>query len=528
MPSDGANEPIYSVGEVINQVNGVLKERFPPLWVTGEVSNFKDIRHWYFDIVDGNSSLHCCMWQSSNRKVPFQVKNGDKVNLHVRLEVYAARGSFSAIVTEMELAGEGQLRAEYERLKAQLESEGLFMKRAPLPKYPKRIAVITGSTAAAWEDVQTNIARRYPLVELCLIPSLVQGANAPPALVEAIELVSSNAQLFDVLLLTRGGGSFEDLNAFNHESVARAIFECPIPVVSAIGHEIDFTICDFVADLRVPTPSTAAEELTPNVQDLVSAISSFEYTLTSRLRTNLDGLDRHFNSLRARIRNPEQLLQLKSMDLSRSIQQLQICMRDSLNEFTNEFNAYQRRLEQVAPQNRLNLLTQKLDGLLHRLAVCEPSKFLDTLEDRVQQASARSFEAIRGNLESQLKRVVESSERLRVQSPSAYIQALQRDCDRLSASLARLKSEVIKRASDLLAQPVNRMEAVSPLKTLGRGYAIVSKPDKSMALGRPIHRIKEINVGETVIGLLSDGSFEANVKSVDPTPPNQKVTQKND
>ena len=528
MPNPGSNEPIYSIGEVIKQVNGVLGERFPPIWVTGEVSNFTNRGHWYFDIIDKNNSLHCCMWKNTNSRVRFDVRNGVKVNIRVRLEIYAARGSFSAIVSDIELAGEGQLRAEYERLKLRLDSEGLFIKRAPLPTYPKRIAVITGEESAALEDVKTNIARRYPLVSLTVIPSLVQGANAPAQLEDAVRTVSELPHLFDVVLLTRGGGSFEDLNAFNHESLARAIFDCPIPVVSAVGHEIDFTICDLVADLRVPTPSTAAEEITPDIYEIKRAITSSRTTIQSRVANNLDRLTQDLTGLKGRLRDPNVILQLKHSEFSGIFERLQNNKENWVNGLEATIDQVQNRLDRVSPQTRVDVLEKQLEGLRHRLGRLHPVNQLTRYEERVRSAQEVIKSATKRSLTLKGEKIQQVKSRLSIQSPLPHLRSREEKVNELKLAMDRLGSTIAERVNARVTTLQDRMGIVSPLQTLSRGYAIVSKPHPSVRFGHPVRHVADLVAGDSVEAFLEDGSFKATIESVDDTPPEQRIVSSDD
>jgi exodeoxyribonuclease VII large subunit len=264
--------------------------RMQDVWVQGEISNFTAARsgHWYFTLKDENSALKCVMWKNNTFRLNYEPQHGDAVVTHGYVSVYEAGGQYQLYVDRLMPAGRGDLNQQFEMLKARLETEGLFdpAHKRPLPPFPRQIGVVTSPTAAAFQDVQNVLSRRYPLAEVILSPTLVQGEEAPPQIVAALERI--NRAGVDVILLVRGGGSLEDLWAFNDERVAYAVYNSQIPVVSGVGHEIDFTIADFVADQRAPTPSAAAELATPNRDDLATFVSASRERLLDGFRFQID------------------------------------------------------------------------------------------------------------------------------------------------------------------------------------------------------------------------------------------------
>lgn len=262
-----ANSPIYTVSEINRQVRSFLEESVAPLWLSGEISNFAapSSGHWYFTLKDANASLRCAFFKPLARGANFTPKNGMQVYLHGNISLYEARGEYQFVADSIELAGGGSLQQAFQVLKEKLLQEGLFdaSLKKPLPQYPEKIGVITSPTGAAIHDILHVLKKRFPLIPVILYPSAVQGAQAANEIVEAIQTANLRNEC-DVLIVGRGGGSLEDLQAFNEENVARAIFASEIPIISAVGHEIDFTIADFVADLRAPTPSAAAALTSPD------------------------------------------------------------------------------------------------------------------------------------------------------------------------------------------------------------------------------------------------------------------------
>lgn len=260
-------------------VRGLIEDALPMVWIEGEVCNFARAGsgHWYFSLKDAGAEVRCAMFARENARLRFRPGNGTRVLARARVSLYEPRGSFQLIVEDMEDAGEGALRRAFELLKAKLQAEGLFeeARKRRLPVFPRRLGVVTSASGAAVRDVLSVARRRFILTEIEVLPVLVQGAEAPAQIATMLRAAARSAR-YDVLLVTRGGGSLEDLAAFNDEAVARAIAASPVPVVSAVGHEIDFSICDFVADLRAPTPSAAAELILPDGDALTRTLAHLE------------------------------------------------------------------------------------------------------------------------------------------------------------------------------------------------------------------------------------------------------------
>lgn len=263
-------QTVYAVSDFADILRGLVEDALPSVWIEGEISNLAKPAsgHWYFTIKDSGAQLRCVMFRKANYLVRPLPKDGDQVRIRAQASVYVARGDLQLICEAMEPAGQGALLLAYERLKAKLQAEGLFdadLKR-PIPKIPRGIGLITSATGAAVQDVLTALRRRFPLVTVYLYPVPVQGAEAAPAIVKALRELPKRASV-DVVLLVRGGGSLEDLWAFNEEAVARAVRACVKPVICGVGHEVDFSIADFAADLRAPTPTAAAELCTPDIAE---------------------------------------------------------------------------------------------------------------------------------------------------------------------------------------------------------------------------------------------------------------------
>lgn len=295
---------IYTVSQLNRKARQLLESALPNLWVAGEISNLAQpgSGHIYFSLKDSGAQVQCAMFKAANSRLAFQPKNGDQVLLQGRISIYEPRGSYQLIVAKMEEAGEGLLRRKFEELKAKLNAEGLFDEalKVPLPALPNRIGIVTSPTGAAIRDILHVLTRRYPLASVVIYPTRVQGAAARDEIVRAIELAAERNEC-DVLIVSRGGGSLEDLWCFNEEVVARAIHACPLPVVSGVGHEVDFTIADLVADVRAPTPSGAAELITPDSSELIRRLQALDRRFTLAIQHHSSACQRFHAQLVARL-----------------------------------------------------------------------------------------------------------------------------------------------------------------------------------------------------------------------------------
>jgi len=285
-----ASENIYTVSRLNHEVRAILEESFPFVWVEGEISNFAAPHsgHWYFSLKDAGAQVRCAMFRPQHKKIGFVPKDGMHILIKARVSLYENRGEFQLIAEDMEERGEGKLRRAFELLKKKLEIAGLFQaaQKKTLPPYPRQIGIITSATGAAIRDILTVLKRRHPSLPVIIYPTLVQGNTAAPAIVKAIEIANQRNEC-DVLILARGGGSLEDLWPFNEEIVALAIYNSQLPIISGIGHEVDFTIADFVADVRAPTPSAAAELVAPDTTELLQLISKDKKHLSGLLQQQL-------------------------------------------------------------------------------------------------------------------------------------------------------------------------------------------------------------------------------------------------
>ena len=297
-------QTVHSVSEITAILSRLIRQqpRLQNAWVQGQVSNWarSAAGHIYFTLKDANSQISCVLFQTNAGRILSLPQDGDAVLVRGKINIYAPRGEYQINVTDVELQGVGAMQRAFEELKRQLAAEGLFDQRhkQPLPAFPNKIGVVTSATGAAIEDIQTQLARRYPLAELRLYPTLVQGEQAAEQIAHAIRVMNRRAES-DVLIVGRGGGSIEDLWAFNEESVARAIFASKIPVVSAVGHETDLTIADLAADHRAPTPSAAVEHIVPDREELLAQLGGREAQLHGSIKQNVQNLARKLDDMEA-------------------------------------------------------------------------------------------------------------------------------------------------------------------------------------------------------------------------------------
>jgi exodeoxyribonuclease VII large subunit len=380
--SDGSNAEIFSVSDLNKAAKSLLEGHFPMVFVEGEISNFSvpASGHWYLTLKDEGGQLRTAMFRNRNQRVRFKPRNGLKVLIRGKISLYEARGEYQFIAEHMEEAGEGELRRAFEQLKQRLQADGLFdeARKRALPGLPKHLAIITSPTGAAIRDVLSVLNRRFPALNCTIIPSQVQGEEATAQVVAALALANAfDNPDFDAILLTRGGGSLEDLWTFNTEPVALAIANSRIPVVSAIGHESDFTIADFVADIRAATPSAAAEILAPDQTDWMQQFDGLAQRLTRAQSNHLRAAQAAVQSLTRRLRNPSQTLTQMSERLERLQPRLLTAVKRALDhpEIDRLEKQLQTGVEQQLKQaqTRLSSASARQTELMQRQLIDERS-----------------------------------------------------------------------------------------------------------------------------------------------------------
>ena len=443
VPGAQRDRDVYTVSRLNRAARTMLERGFGSLWLEGEISNFArpSSGHWYFSLKDASAQVRCAMFRQRNLLARFAPRDGQKVLVRARVGLYEPRGEYQLLIEHIEDAGVGALKRQFEELTARLSAEGLFSaeRKRPLPPLPRRIGIITSPTGAAVRDILHVLARRFPAAAVLIYPVPVQGAGAAAEIVAALTLAGRRAEC-DVLILARGGGSLEDLWAFNDEALARAIAACPIPVVSGVGHEVDFTIADFAADVRAPTPSAAAEIVVPDAAEWIKTFQG----LAARMS----------QSVRRQLRDRRERLQWLS-----------------------------GRATQAGPAARLADQMQRLDEL----------------ERRLREVLSRRIADLRSDL-------AEHRIRLWGASPAVRVRAAGARNGELYARLCAAINRELRRASERLLPLVRTLNAVSPLATLGRGYAIVATAD-----GRILRDAAEAPPGTRIEARLARGRIKATV-----------------
>ena len=455
---------VYTISRLNREVRVLLERGLGVVWVEGELSNLSQPAsgHWYFSLKDRDAQLRCAMFRQRNSAVGFIPRSGQQVLARGRVSLYEPRGDYQFIIEQMEEAGVGALKREFERLKAKLAAEGLFateLKRS-LPRFPKRIGVVTSPTGAAIRDILHVLARRFPPAPVLVYPTPVQGEAAVPALIDALQLAGARREC-DVLIVARGGGSLEDLWAFNDERLARAIRACPIPVVCGVGHEIDFTIADFVADARAPTPSGAAELVVPDRSTFLEALARNSERLSACMRRELRALTAYFDNVSLRLKrcHPGTRLLQQEQRLDDLEQRLAHALRSGIHNDRSRVSDLYARLVQRSPDRLVRDIRLRHADLAGRLA--------QTMKDRFSRMANRI------NLDPQLDRAIRA---------------------RLSDAANRF---------NLTART---LDAVSPLATIARGFAVVTRSDGSL-----VADAKSVAIGEEIAARLAHGTLKARV-----------------
>ena len=421
------NKEIISVGELNRSAKMILESNFSSVSVLGEISNLAQPSsgHIYFTLKDAEGSIRCAMFKNQKMRMNFTPKDGDQCVLKGQVSLYAARGDYQLIVRQMQPAGVGNLMQQFEELKQKLDKEGLFdpLKKKDIPSPPKHIGVITSASTAALQDVITTIKRRAPSSQVTLSPAMVQGDTAPQAIIKALDLIllfnETSANPIDIVLMTRGGGSIEDLWAFNNEDLAREIYDFPIPVISGVGHEIDFTIADFVADMRAPTPTAAAE-----------LVTEFQFQLSDRLQEIQLGL---LNGLRNILQINKQKLDL----LESNLKSPQVI----LNEQKQKLDNIELRLKQ-AVEKKFLFSQQSLALLKQSIAEKNPYKIIKELLKDIDLLSKDMIKSFTYLVENKSKSLEKINSNLHAFSPLAVL-------DRGYAIVQNASGQAIKNSQEV-------------------------------------------------------------------------------
>ena len=370
------NEEIISVGELNKSAKYLLENTFNNVSVIGEISNLSrpSSGHIYFTLKDEDGAIRCAMFRNQNIKLNFSPENGDQCVLKGQVSIYAPRGDYQLIVKSIEPAGSGNLMQKFEALRRKLDDEGLFdqSKKMEIPPSPKHIAIVTSSSTAAFQDIISTVQRRAPGAQISLSDATVQGDNAHISIIKALNRIINFNEInvenkVDVVILSRGGGSIEDLWCFNNEELAREIFSFPLPTISGVGHEIDFTICDFVSDLRVPTPTAAAELVTEFIYQFDDKLKNYKTNLYQAITNIFEDLKQFIDLNNSKLKNPITLLREKSQRLDNIDLRLQQSQKSIIVNKSNEINMYVTLLKNTNPLLKLNLINEKIRRILNNM-----------------------------------------------------------------------------------------------------------------------------------------------------------------
>ncbi len=435
---------IYTVSRLNREVRTVLETGFPLLWIEAELSNFARPAsgHWYFSLKDEAAQVKCAMFRNRNQLVKVLPANGKQVLVRARIGLYEPRGDYQLIIEHMEEAGDGALRRQFDLLKNKLADEGLFdsSHKKPIPGHATRVGIITSSSGAAVHDILTTLQRRFPMQKTIIYPVPVQGKGASNKIAAAI-VKANKRQETDVLIIARGGGALEDLWEFNEEIVARAIYNSTIPIVTGIGHEVDFTIADFVADQRAATPTAAAELISPDRYQQLQKLSSIESRFIYLMQQNLQQKQQKIDWLNKRIRHPKDQLQI---------------LKNKINEL-----------------NQRNIISMKN-------TLVKSHAQTDLLEARMQQ-----------------------------HSPKQRVKQFRIQFENINSRFQRATKSLINEKTKKLQHLVHTLDALSPLHTLKRGYAIVKDQD-----GNIIRHVGDVNENQIIKTELAKGHIFSTITEI--------------
>jgi exodeoxyribonuclease VII large subunit len=468
---------VLTVGELTRQLKETIEARYPRVFVRGEVSGFRGANargHLYFTLKDAEACIDAKVWASTAGRMRFALRDGLEVVAEGSVDVYAPQGRYSLIVQRLEPVGEGARALAFEQLKERLAAEGLIGDRRarpprPLPFLPRRIGVVTSRTGAALQDFLRVLHSRNSRLSVLLCDARVQGEGSAEEVAGAIERLSRTD--VDVIVVTRGGGSVEDLWTFNEERVARAIHASPVPVVSAIGHEIDFTISDFVADWRAPTPSAAAERLSPVLEDLELTLATHASRLRQAMGRRLVELRERQGSLAGRLVDPRRRMGQERLFLSEQLEAMMRSLRPAQRERRERLRGLHERLQRARPQARLG---EQRSHLL-RLA-------------------ARLQEAARASISSRRAELAKGQLGLERTSPTAKVAAERAQLADTKARLVSVQRHVLSEAQRHFQRLEARLDALSPLKVLSRGYSVTFRKRD----GAVVRTISDVQPGEMV------------------------------
>ncbi|MGJ8515183.1 exodeoxyribonuclease VII large subunit [Carnimonas bestiolae] len=527
-PSSDDNDEALTVAALNKQARQLLEGSFNSVWVQGEISSLSQPRsgHAYFTLKDDDAQVRCALFRQRALGVRAPLREGQLVQVCAQVSLFEARGDYQLIVEAVREAGKGALLAALEALRVKLGEEGVFANGRALPYPPEQLAVITSPTGAAIQDVISVLTVRWPWVQVILVPVQVQGDQAAEQIATALARVNAETHA-DAILLTRGGGSFEDLWCFNDERVARAIHASQIPVMSAIGHETDTTLADYAADLRAPTPSAAAERLVPDQRELRRQLAQLARRLLAAKDSYLNGQHQRIDYLQARLRHPGERLRHQRLLLTALEKRLHSAKQRHQLDAERHLQLLAQRLIQ-AMRSQVNSQHRQLDGLRARLRspqeqLLRQRSLLASLEQRLLRAQQR-------RLQQHRLAITSTTERLQRQSPQRRLVGYQHQLEQLDARLLRVGPRIMQlgstqldaleerlttavarhqqRAEERLGVLLKRLDIASPLATLRRGYAVLERNDHHV-----VRSAADVQKGERLSARLGEGQLSLEVIS---------------
>lgn len=482
---------IFTVTQLNYSVRHLLEVELGQVWLTGEISNFSQpvSGHWYLTLKDENAQVRCAMFKMKNLRVNFRPQNGMQVLVRASVSLYEPRGDYQLIIESMQMAGDGLLQQQFEELKMKLAAQRLFAQehKKPIPKFLKRVGIITSPSGAALQDILYILNRRDPSLQIVIYPTLVQGKEATQDIIDTIKLANQRKEC-DVLIVGRGGGSLEDLWCFNEESVAYAIYQSELPIISAVGHETDVTITDFVADLRAPTPSAAAELVSRDQQEIMRLLQhhlnmvnlAFDRLWTGKLSRF------HHLSLRLNAQSPAKQLELLHFKL------------------TQIFDRLQGRLVQS-----VKLKEQRIAQLFLRVQAKHPSRQLEMQKLNLKQQETQLYKQIEQLFHIKIQQFSLVKQRLNNSALPHKISRQNQHLQQFSQRLTYAIEKQLTRQQQGFHALCTKLDGLSPLKILGRGYSITQNDQQHV-----ITNTKQIAKGDRITTQLADGQILSEVIAV--------------
>lgn len=482
---------IFTVTQLNYSVRHLLEVELGQVWLTGEISNFSQpvSGHWYLTLKDENAQVRCAMFKMKNLRVNFRPQNGMQVLVRANVSLYEPRGDYQLIIESMQMAGDGLLQQQFEELKMKLAAQGFFAQehKKPIPKFVKQVGIITSPSGAALQDILHILNRRDPSLQIVIYPTLVQGKEATQDIIDTIQLANQRKEC-DVLIVGRGGGSLEDLWCFNEEAVAYAIYQSELPIISAVGHETDVTIADFVADLRAPTPSAAAELVSRDQQEMVRQLQHHLNTVNLAFdRLWVEKLSRfQYLNLRLNAQSPAKQLELLHFKL------------------TQIFDRLQGRLEQS-----LKLKEQKIAQLFLRVQAKHPSRQLEMKKLHLTQQETRLCKQIEQLFNAKRQQFYFAKQRLDNSALPHNISRQNQNLQQLSHRLTYSIEKQFTKQQQGFHALCTKLDGLSPLKILGRGYSITQNDQQHVIINT-----KQIAKGDRITTQLADGQILSEVIAV--------------